>query len=73
MGRKTVVNSESGGGRDIVTRLRSDIVSSVYEPETRLKFADLTERYDVSIGTLREALSQLVSEGFVTVDAGKGF
>jgi GntR family carbon starvation induced transcriptional regulator len=53
--------------------LRSDIVSSVYEPETRLKFAELSKRYDVGIGTLREALSQLASEGFVTPEAGKGF
>ncbi len=33
----------------------------------------MTKRYDVGIGTLREALSQLSSEGFVTVEAGKGF
>lgn len=59
--------------RDVLTRLRTDIVSSVYEPGTRLKFADMTKRYDVGIGTLREALSQLSSEGFVTVEAGKGF
>ncbi|WP_280177941.1 FCD domain-containing protein [Hoeflea sp. EC-HK425] len=57
----------------MLERLRSDIVSSVYEPETRLKFADMTKRYDVGIGTLREGLSQLVSEGFVTLEAGKGF
>ncbi|UWQ97206.1 FCD domain-containing protein [Rhodobacteraceae bacterium M385] len=65
--------SSSSGGRDVLARLRTDIVSSVFEPETRLKFADLTKRYDVGIGTLREALSQLSSEGFVTVEAGKGF
>lgn len=59
--------------RDVLTRLRTDIVSSVFEPETRLKFADMTKRYDVGIGTLREALSQLSSEGFVTVEVGKGF
>lgn len=73
MMQKAVARSEGAASRDIVTRLRSDIVSSVFEPETRLKFADLTERYEVGVGTLREALSQLVSEGFVTLDAGKGF
>ncbi|MEJ8476120.1 FCD domain-containing protein [Roseibium algae] len=72
-GRKDQSKLETSGGRDVVERLRSDIVSSVYEPETRLKFADLTKRYDVGIGTLREGLSQLVSEGFVTLEAGKGF
>ena len=59
--------------QDVLTRLRNDIVSSVYEPAERLKFADLRARYDVGIGTLREALSQLVSEGFVAVEVGKGF
>jgi GntR family carbon starvation induced transcriptional regulator len=39
----------------------------------KLKFADLSKRYDVGIGTLREALTQLASEGFVTLEAGKGF
>ena len=60
-------------GQDVLTRLRSDLVSSVYEPAERLKFADMRARYDVGIGTLREALSQLVSEGFVVVEVGKGF
>lgn len=64
---------ETQTGHNVLTRLRSDIVSSEFKPEARLKFADLTERYDVGIGTLREALSQLASEGFVTVEAGKGF
>ncbi|MGJ8582938.1 MAG: FCD domain-containing protein [Marinosulfonomonas sp.] len=65
--------ADANGQRDVLTRLRTDIVSSIFEPETRLKFADMTKRYDVGIGTLREALSQLSSEGFVTVEAGKGF
>lgn len=71
--RKTAKNPETSGGQDVLARLRSDIVSSVFEPETKLKFADMTKRYDVGVGTLREALSQLVSEGFVTLEAGKGF
>lgn len=67
------LKADSNGERDVLTRLRTDIISSVFEPETRLKFAEMTKRYDVGIGTLREALSQLSSEGFVTVEAGKGF
>jgi GntR family carbon starvation induced transcriptional regulator len=60
-------------GQDLLVRLRTDIVNSTFLPEAKLKFADLTSRYDVGIGTLREALSQLMSEGFVTSEAGKGF
>lgn len=67
------VKQDPSGGRDLVARLRVDIVSNVLGPETRLKFADLTKRYSVGIGTLREALSQLVSEGFVTLEVAKGF
>jgi len=70
---KQVKLGTSSSGKDVLSRLRNDIVSSVYEPETRLKFAELTKRFDVGIGTLREALSQLVSEGFVSLEAGKGF
>lgn len=65
--------SEASTGGHVLTLLRSDIVSSEFKPSARLKFAELTQRYDVGIGTLREALSQLASEGFVTVEAGKGF
>lgn len=71
--RRTAQKTHAAAGRDVQTRLRSDIVSSEFAPEARLKFAELTRRYDVGIGTLREALSQLASEGFVTLEAGKGF
>lgn len=67
------MTTDAGNQRDVLSRLRTDIISSVFEPESRLKFAEMTKRYDVGIGTLREALSQLSSEGFVTVEAGKGF
>lgn len=72
-GQKKAKASDANAGQDVLTRLRTDIVSTVFAPETKLKFADLTSRYDVGIGTLREALSQLVSEGFVTLESGKGF
>lgn len=74
--RKTEIAEEapaSSGGQDLLARLRDDIVRHTLAPDTKLKFADLTERYGLGIGTLREALSQLVSEGFVTLEAGKGF
>ncbi|MBF9034330.1 FCD domain-containing protein [Rhodobacterales bacterium HKCCE2091] len=72
-GSQATHRTGAAAGRDVLARLRSDIVSSEFKPEARLKFAELTSRYDVGIGTLREALSQLASEGFVTLEAGKGF
>ena len=61
------------GAQDLLARLRTDIVQNTFEPYAKLKFADLTQRYELGIGTLREALSQLVSEGLVILEAGKGF
>ena len=61
------------GAQDLLPRLRADIVKNTFEPHAKLKFADLTRRYELGIGTLREALSQLVSEGLVILEAGKGF
>jgi GntR family carbon starvation induced transcriptional regulator len=61
------------GAQDLLARLRADIVRNTFEPHAKLKFADLTRRYELGIGTLREALSQLVSEGLVILEAGKGF
>jgi GntR family transcriptional regulator, carbon starvation induced regulator len=61
------------GAQDLLARLRADIVQNTFAPHAKLKFAELTRRYELGIGTLREALSQLVSEGLVTLEAGKGF
>lgn len=66
-----VVNAPAN--RDIAANLRADIVSGEFRPNARLKFAELTKRYDVGVGTLREALKHLTSEGFVTLEANKGF
>jgi len=65
--------SKGQPGRDITAQLRTAIVDGEFEPGARLKFAALAERYGSSYGTLREALSLLVSEGFVTQELNKGF
>jgi GntR family carbon starvation induced transcriptional regulator len=71
--RPRIEGTPSSTGLDILARLRADIVSNTFEPEAKLKFAELTRKYDVGVGTLREALSHLVSEGFVMLDAGRGY
>lgn len=60
-------------GQETLERLRSDIVDGVLEAGTRLRFALLQSRYGVGVGTLREGLFHLVSEGLVQADAGRGF
>jgi GntR family transcriptional regulator, carbon starvation induced regulator len=58
---------------NIYRMLRADIVSCRLEPGERLRFDLLREKYPVGVGTLREALSHLVSEGLVRTEAGRGF
>src|SRR5689334_19828228 len=53
--------------------LREAILTGRYAPEQKLRFADLQQSFGSGIGTLREALSQLVAEGLVTTDVGRGF
>jgi DNA-binding GntR family transcriptional regulator len=60
-------------GMEVLTRLRESILTGHYGPGEKLRFADLQNDFAAGIGTLREALSQLVGEGLVTVDAGRGF
>jgi GntR family transcriptional regulator, carbon starvation induced regulator len=57
----------------IATRLRTDIVSGAFRPDTKLSIDELRLRYGVSLSPLREALSRLAAEGFVVLEDKKGF
>lgn len=59
--------------QEALHRMRSEILTGAFSPASRLPFALLQQRYGVSVGTIREALSHLVSEGLVIADAGRGF
>lgn len=58
---------------NIYRLLLADIVNCRLVPGERLRFEVLRDRYKVGVGTLREALSHLVSEGLVRTEAGRGF
>jgi GntR family carbon starvation induced transcriptional regulator len=53
--------------------LRSDIINGVLPPGTRLRVAKLRETYCIGASPLREALSRLVSDGFVLAWERRGF
>jgi GntR family transcriptional regulator, carbon starvation induced regulator len=53
--------------------LRQDIVSGVLLPDTKLKMRELKERYGFGATPLREALSQLAAQGFVSQASQRGF
>lgn len=54
-------------------RLRADLLACRILPGERLIIRDLCERFGVSLGAIREALSRLTSEGLVTAEPQRGF
>jgi DNA-binding GntR family transcriptional regulator len=60
-------------GTELLQRLRSDILSGRLAPASKLGFAELGARYDVSSGVLREVLPRLVEQGLATSEAQRGF
>jgi len=57
----------------VLQRLRSDVLNGRLEPGSKLGFAELGARYDVSSGVLREVLPRLVEQGLATSEAQLGF
>lgn len=57
----------------VSNRIREDILSGKLPPGDKLRVEQLRAEYGVGASTLREALSRLVSETLVTVEAQRGF
>lgn len=73
-----VVDGEVGAGyRTLIERtygrLREDIVNGTLMPSEKLLVEHLKLRYEVGAGTVREALSRLVSEAMVIAEGQRGF
>jgi GntR family transcriptional regulator, carbon starvation induced regulator len=66
-------SAPAGPTFDVLRSIREDIVLGVYRPNERLKFEDLRDRYSASVGTLRESLLHLLSDGFVRSETNRGF
>lgn len=54
-------------------QLREDIIAGRYQPGEKLRLEHLKSTYNVSAGTLREAVALLVSDALVTAQAQRGF
>ena len=67
------VDGRETRGESVQGRLRRDILSGHFRPRERLKFPQLSERYGVSTGAVREALLRLTAAGLVTSQAHLGF
>ena len=57
--------SKASLSKDIVNKMRSDIIVGKYSTGTRLREKDIADSYDVSRGTVRSALQELSSEGLI--------
>ena len=68
---------EAGSARTLVSaiysRMRADILSCRYPPGEKLLIGPLSERFDVSIASVREALFRLVADGLVLAEDQRGF
>lgn len=60
-------------GSSTYQKIKRDIIFGDLAPGSKLKLGDLRERYAASMSTLRETLSRLASEGFVTAEDQRGF
>lgn len=54
-------------------QLKNDIIKGAFRPDEKLRMSALKERYDLGIGPLREALSQLVAEHLVVAISQRGY
>lgn len=54
-------------------QLRDDIIEGRLLPGDKLRVEHLKERYGVGAGTLREAITRLVSDALVTAEGQRGF
>ena len=61
------------GGEAVYRRLRSDVVLGRLAPGRKLGLDGLREIYGVGVGTLREALNRLATEGLVVAEGQRGF
>lgn len=82
MAKKSFINlveagQEASGYRTLIERtygqLREDILDGKLVPGEKLLVEHLKSRYDVGAGTVREALSRLVSEAMVVAEGQRGF
>jgi DNA-binding GntR family transcriptional regulator len=57
----------------VYDQLRGDILAGRHQPGQRLRYAELCDRYQTSMGVLREALLRLAEQGLVKGEAQQGF
>ena len=59
-------------GDQVGRRIRGDILAGRLRPGEKLAFAELCERYEASVGVVREALTWLAGQGLVRAQPHQG-
>jgi GntR family carbon starvation induced transcriptional regulator len=71
------LSTATPGAKSLTTqafeRLRADILRGQLRPAERLRIQALSERYGIGATAIREALSRLVTDGFVESEDQRGF
>ncbi len=57
----------------VCQRIRQEILEGQLLPGTKLNIKALEQRFEVSLGAIREALSRLGAEGMVTAESHRGY
>jgi DNA-binding GntR family transcriptional regulator len=70
-----MAKTASGGTRadDVQEHLRAEILGGRRTPGERLKFPELCEQHEVSVGVIREALTRLADQGIVRAQPHQGY
>ena len=70
----TETSAETAAVSDrIYSRIRTDVILGRLAPGQRLTLDRMRSTYGTSIGTLREVLNRLASEGFIAAEGARGF
>ncbi|MFE3229010.1 GntR family transcriptional regulator [Nocardia sp. NPDC059228] len=57
----------------VYNAIRSEVLSARVPPGTKMKLADYSERFDVSLSVVREAMSRLAEQGLLQANPQRGF
>lgn len=60
-------------GESAYQRIRADILFGRIAPGQKLRLDRMKSEYGIGVGTLREILTRLAAEGFVTAEGQRGF
>lgn len=67
------INSKDNLASQTLGKLTNDILTGYFKPGEKLLMTRLKERYQIGVGPLREALSQLIVKQLVIVENQRGF